>query len=186
MNVIRSQPDDDPTIWHFAVQGLASDQTERIAYFSVTCTSPEDYLTENESAVQAGLDASEPTGRTWDDYISDALAELNRWRGSARRALGLTDAWGQELVYSGKFTQAVRWNLDGPLHLLVPFYFAGEASARGLTNQAMADLIIDQGEAWLAASDAIEAGYIAAKGLVEAAESEGDIVDALASLEWPG
>lgn len=109
---------------------------------------------------------------------AEGLARLNEWRGNKRKTLGLTDAWGQELVYSGKMMMALRWLEDQES----TFYFHQEAGARGLTDLQMAELIIDQGKAWLMGSDAIEAEYILAKLAIEAGENQAEIGDVLEGL----
>lgn len=113
-----------------------------------------------------------------DTVKAEALAGLEQWRGYERQKAGLSQAWGAELVYSGKFTQAQLWQHG----LISEFYFTLEAAARGLTNAQMADLIIGQGHAWLAASDQIEAGYVAAKAAVETAASVEEMLAGLAAL----
>jgi hypothetical protein len=118
------------------------------------------------------LDTDIEPVRSW------ALTAINIWRGDQRRALGLSDAWGQALVYSGKFDQAQRW-IDDETR---PFYFEAEARARGLSNQQMASLIIAHGEAWLLASDRIEAAYITTKVAIDVAEHVKTIADILIEL----
>ena len=107
------------------------------------------------------------------------LSYLDTWRGERRAALGLTQAAFQELVYSGKMMQAQRW-LD---NTELPFPFSYEATARGISNQAMAELIVQQGEAWLSGSDMIEGAYILAKTAIAAADDEAAIVAVLVGLE---
>lgn len=112
---------------------------------------------------------------------SEAVNTLNAWRSARRRALGLSMADFQELVYSGKMMQAQRW-LDDPTQR---FYFTQEAAARGISHFEMAQIILGQGEAWLLASDVIEAGYINIKALIEASQDEEQIAGILEGLTWP-
>jgi hypothetical protein len=112
-----------------------------------------------------------------------ALAQINNQRGQARVRLGLTKAEFQELVYSGKMMQAQRWrDLNDPD---APFPFVLEAQARKITNEQMADLIIAQGNLWLAGSDAIEATYIIAKTAVDEASTTQEVQAVLDGLSWP-
>lgn len=113
------------------------------------------------------------------DFRAWALAELNRWRGARRAALGLTSANFQELVYTGKVLESQRW-LAAPGSV---FGLAGEAATHGITNEAMAALVLAQWSAWQAGSDAIEAGYIAARAAVAAAGDEAAMAAVLAGLE---
>lgn len=122
-------------------------------------------------AEQEGLDLEGV--RAW------GLSYLNEWRGQKRVEMGLTQAAFQELVYSGKMMQAQRW-LDNQA---LPFPFSYEATARGISNQATAELIADQGAAWLAASDVVEGAYILARTGIMAAANEAAIVAVLAGLE---
>lgn len=108
-----------------------------------------------------------------------AFSTLNTWRGTRRVALGLTEANFQELVYTGKVLESQRW-LSAPES---PFGLASEAAARGITNEAMAALVLAQWSAWQSASDAIEAAYIIARLWIEAAEDEEEIARVLAGLK---
>jgi hypothetical protein len=109
---------------------------------------------------------------------AEGAIKLNEWRGNKRKALGLTEAWGQELVYSGKMMMALRWLEDQES----TFYFAQEAEARELSDLEIAELIVDQGNGWLLGSDAIEAEYFTAKVAVEAGESQAEIDAVLEGL----
>lgn len=109
---------------------------------------------------------------------AEALSYLNAWRGARRAALGLTAATFQELVYTGKALECQRWLADKESN----FGLAGEAAARGLTNEQMAGLVSGQWSAWQAGSDAIEAEYITARLALLAAADEAGIVAALAGL----
>lgn len=119
---------------------------------------------------QEGLDLV--SLRTW------ALNYLNTWRGARRAALGLTPAAFQELVYTGKVLECQRWMAAKESN----FGLAGEAAARGLTNEQMAGLVLAQWAAWAGGSDSIEAAYITARAAVSLAESVDDVGAVLAGL----
>lgn len=124
------------------------------------------------AAIRASVDEAE--FRSW------ALAYLNTWRGQRRATLGLTSADFQELVYTGKALECQRWLADTESN----FGLAQEAAARGISDEAMAALVLGQWAAWQSASDGIEAAYITARAAVEAAEDEATIASVLASLDW--
>jgi hypothetical protein len=105
---------------------------------------------------------------------SSALDRLNAWRGQQRQALRLTKAEFQELVYTGKAIECQRW-LAAPE---TPFGLAAEATARDLSNEEMAAMVLAQHAAWLTASDAIEAAYWTVKVDVEAAQT-GEEIEAI-------
>lgn len=115
-------------------------------------------------------------GSSLSEIKAATLLWLNTWRGERRVALGLTSVTFQELVYTGKVLECQRWLTDQGS----AFGLAGEAAARGLSNEAMAVLVLDQWAVWQAGSDAIEAEYITARAAVMAA---GTIEEVAAVLE---
>lgn len=116
---------------------------------------------------------------TVEQALAYGLQYLNTWRGARRSALGLTSANFQELVYTGKVLESQRW-LAAPGSA---FGLAAEAVAHGISNEAMAALVLGQWSAWQSASDAIEAAYITARLWIEAAEDESEIARVLAGLK---
>jgi len=114
----------------------------------------------------------------FEDVQAWAFDYLNQWRGEKRAEIGLTSAAFQELCYTGKALEATRW-LDDQQS---PFGLAGEAQARGLSNLAMAQLVLGQWVAWQGASDQIEAVYFNAKTSIEAATSIEDIIAAFSNF----
>jgi hypothetical protein len=107
-----------------------------------------------------------------------ALNLLNQWRGEQRTAIGLTDTTFQELCYTGKALECQRWLSDTSS----TFGLAGEATARGISNEAMAALVLGQWAAWQGASDQIEAAYVTAQAAIEAAQTVEEIETVLTGL----
>ncbi len=108
-----------------------------------------------------------------------ALNRLNEWRGNQRSGLGLTSDKFQELVYTGKVLECQRWQRDPGSS----FGLAGEAAARGISNEAMMQLVIGQWNAWQVASDQIEAIYVTARVEVIAAKTVEQISAVLETLK---
>lgn len=122
----------------------------------------------------------EPDIVTAEQARAHGLQYLNTWRGARRAALGLTSAEFQVLVYTGKVLESQRW-LAAPES---SFGLAAEAAARGISNEAMAALVLGQWSSWQAASDGIEAAYITVRAAVEGAADEAAMAAVLASLDW--
>lgn len=111
------------------------------------------------------------------DFKTWALDYLNTWRGEQRVKFGLTSTAFQELAYTGKALTAERWLLNQEM----PFGLALEAAARGITNEAMAQLVLVQWQAWQAASDQVEAAYWTKKAAILAALNVEEIAEILSS-----
>lgn len=104
-----------------------------------------------------------------------ALSYLNTWRGKSRLTLGLTSAEFQELRATSDIPRLSRCRLAPE----TDFGMAKEALARSLTNVQMAELVLAQHQAWLSASDTIEATYITALKCISNAISIEEVVEAL-------
>lgn len=109
-----------------------------------------------------------------------ALKSLNTWRGEKRAGLGLTSATFQELVYTGKVLECIRWRAAPGSD----FGLGGEAASRGITNEAMAEIVEQSHAQWQAASDSIEAAYFAVLPQIESAATIEEIAAVLAGLSW--
>lgn len=83
------------------------------------------------------------------------------------------------LAYTGKILAVQRWLLAQDTE----FELAREAVARGLTNEEMAALVLEQWGAWQAASDPIEAAWVKANLAMKAATSLEEIAGILADLD---
>ena len=111
-----------------------------------------------------------------------AIDVLQQWRGDQRAKMGLSAAQWQDLTYAGKAAHCRAWLLDTSQ----PFGMEREAAVRGLSNLQMAQLIVSQNDAWLAANDQIDAAYTAARGAIEAAATVAEIEAVLAGLRFCG
>jgi hypothetical protein len=103
-----------------------------------------------------------------------ALGAIDTAAGEARRRY-ITDVPGQQAVYMTKLAEAEAYLgafVGGSPTASAGPYIAAEATARGITAQAMAEIVVDLAEEWNGVvGPAIEAARMAGKVAVSAAST---------------
>lgn len=137
--------------------------------------------------VPSELDQIEPPNELPDieEFRSCVLDELTRRRGDARRK-HITNAYGQQQVYTDKYFQAIRFLEERRLYPDpedYPSLFGDEAKEYGDNPRQMADRILDAKKRWQAASDKIEGAVRKAQKVIVNAKTHDEMITILVELD---